>query len=83
MRKKSFKFFTNNILERFFMAYNQVCCVDVENHLITVGGLEISFYTLENGDFVSLASYSRKDDHPNWDNDLPLIRQAYECLAQV
>jgi hypothetical protein len=55
--------------------------VDRKRSRATLGPMEVSFYALANGGF-SLASYTRKDSHPDVERDRELIEDAAYCIAK-
>jgi hypothetical protein len=55
--------------------------VDRQRSRATFGPMEITFYTLTNGNF-SLGNYTRKDGSPDVERDRELIEDAAYCIAK-
>jgi hypothetical protein len=56
--------------------------VDLKSRRAVLGPVRVSFYRLPNGGF-SPNSYSRTDGPPDLERDLPMIEDAYACIARA
>jgi hypothetical protein len=56
--------------------------VDLKSRRAVLGPVRVSFYRLPNGGF-SPNSYSRSDGPPDLERDMPMIEDAYACIARA